>query len=178
MELWILDENKNVVLTRDIRKVERWVKNFDLRIVGKDKVEISGVTTEVSTVLLFNPSGPYHFETMVFCDPEIVYRYKTYAEALAGHKTTVESLQPPHPYDEFTLYRYCTAILSNQDCFAVLPEGDSGDGFVLEVSKVFESWGVPSSQEKGTIMVGEVGTQVHPDVWAIHKFWFCEKENS
>lgn len=65
-------------------------------IVGLDEVgedRVSTVFLGIDHGLGFSESGPVLWETMVFPEAEVVERYESHAEALAGHKRAVDVLR-------------------------------------------------------------------------------------
>ncbi len=89
---YILDENKNVVLAKDVHEWGAFFEKRD-RIVKQEKVG----EVRISTVFLgidhgfLDDGAPLVFETMVFGGEhdDLTERYHTWAEAEEGHKATV-----------------------------------------------------------------------------------------
>jgi len=98
MILWMLDADRKPINAPDLTTWGKWFENDDNRRVARDEIR-PGVM--VSTVFLgvdHNRSGrggPILFETMVFTDGDggKTERYRTWAEAEAGHRKLVAALR-------------------------------------------------------------------------------------
>lgn len=106
---YTLDENKQPQLCHDLQYFLDWHENMPASSdwytmktgmgfsVAREKVG----DDEVSTVYLGidhgfglnGDHGPILWETMIFPDAEVCERYRTYDEAMAGHRQMVESLK-------------------------------------------------------------------------------------
>jgi hypothetical protein len=96
---YILDSEKTPVVCEDALAWAKWMGQTDRR-VAFDTFGTGEELVEVSTVFLgvnYNHFGgqPVLFETMVFtkCDLEVMDRYRTWAEAEAGHRILLATIQ-------------------------------------------------------------------------------------
>jgi len=103
---YILDENKNVIPTKNYKLIGDFYES-NKKIIRKTYIKDIEISTVFLTIdhdynfdiLLSNWNGgkpnpmPVVFETMIFCDEESLDgyqdRYRTYKDALAGHREAV-----------------------------------------------------------------------------------------
>lgn len=101
---YILDENKNIIPTKDRNLAEQFLCSEN-KIVRQTHVRhkmVSTVCLSIDRDFSFDNFGktpnpnPVIFETMIHCDIhgwlDYQKRYRTYKEALAGHRRVVRSV--------------------------------------------------------------------------------------
>ena len=102
---YLLDEQGNPYLTKDMMAASELLSNVEKRRVGKVEKEVAGHRICLSTVFLVlehtdwsaSPPRPALFETMLFIDGDEIgsatERYATKEEALNGHKDILEKVE-------------------------------------------------------------------------------------